>query len=201
MRHAVVAGIIALALLTAPAVWGSGFQDPPGDGTAPSGITQGDAAQGYVGPLLLEFRDIPNGRFQLQLAASRTLRIATRLRGDNAFPDGPELQVFAADFVCGDPLPPGAADVCVAKDVCTIGKNGKETCASEMLIDFQAPASSYQTLVAFLLGPRIVAAYGLDASTVVLIEKVDEFALGPVTVGADGVRSAYVAQDIAISAE
>jgi hypothetical protein len=200
MKKNVLAAIAALALVAAPQAWGAG-QDPPGDGTPPSGITGGDASQGYVGPLFLEFRDIPDGPLQSELAASRTLRAAARLRGDHADPEANELQVFTADFVCGDPLPPGVVDPCLSVEVCTVNKNGREICEFETLLDFQAEAATYQAIVGALLAPQIRVGYGLDPSAVLSVSKVVEFAKGSVIIGADGVKHVYVAQDIAISVD
>jgi hypothetical protein len=201
MRKMILAGFALLLLSVAP-VWAiGGSQDPPGDGTAPSGITGGDAASGYVGPLFLEFRDIPNGQFQLQLAASRSLRVVVRLRGDNENPEGVELQMFAANFTCADGVPPGAEDVCAVKAVCTVAKNGRETCANETLVDFQAPATSYAVLVSSLLADQIILGYSLPAGTSVAVGKIDEFTQGPLIIGVDGVKSGYAGMDVAITAD
>jgi hypothetical protein len=154
-----------------------------------------------VGPVFLEFRDIPNGPSQLELPAARSLRVAARLRGESLAPSGLELQLLSADFVCGDPVPAGAEGVCVVTTVCVLNKQGKELCESEPLLDFDAPPESFQALIEALLVPRIKLAYGLDPSTVLATSKVTEFVKGRVVIGADGVKHAYVAQDVAISAD
>jgi hypothetical protein len=153
-----------------------------------------------LGPLFLEFRDIPNGPGQSSIPSSRQLVMSARLTGKNLSASGVELQIFSANFTCGDPLPPASADLCAAKEVCTINpKNGRESCATESLVDFQAPASSYAALVASLLQPQMVLGYALPPSTTISIDKILDFVQGGLNVDASGVRSGYAGMDILVN--
>ncbi|MHC5012275.1 MAG: hypothetical protein ACYTG6_15250 [Planctomycetota bacterium] len=192
MKKHVLAVIATLALVAAPHAWGAG-QDPPGSG---DNITGGDESKGHVGPLFAEFRDIPNTQSQTELSASRTLRVAARLQGANGCPVGDEIQVFAAEFACGDPLPPGIVDPCASYEVCTLSRNGRESCESETLLDFNAPSESYEAIAASLLAPQVAVGFCLES--VPTSFKTEEAVRGRVVVGADGVKHAYVSQDIAI---
>ena len=197
MKHSVRATVLAglAACLAAGLAWAGGSpQGGVGDsGVGPDGLVFGDANKptGYVATFSLEVRDVPNvGGGQLSNIGGRFLQAVARLN------DGDAFKIVAFDYRCGEPA---VADPCTFESVCTIGKNGRETCVLGQVVDVRK-TTEIQAVALSLLVPAIVEAYGLDPATALENTKLKGYVQTSFPVrDPDGVASFHAIGDLAFA--
>jgi len=196
MRRLTTSTLSCLLLLAAiPALAASPQGGAGDDGNPPATLNPGDenAPGSYAGAAFIEIRDVPiTPTGTPSLVGGRFMRVTSRIG------DGDSFRFLHADFVCGDDA---VADPCTTITACVPG-NGKKTVCEDVQVVDTRKAAEIQAVAISLIAPRIVAAFGLDPSTVMELTKLKKYIQ---SIGAfsdvDGVLSFGAVCDVGFDAQ